>query len=255
MTAFRPLAPVALAAFLLGCSTSSGAASTTTNAGSSSSMTTTGAGGASTSAGGAGGASTSAGGAGGASTTAGGAGGASTSAGGAGGATSGGGAGGAAPCPISHTSNLTGVSIEASPAKCEFTLAEAAAGITIDYAVKVAADVDGVSPQPQDAGKCEGPGDSGLIVFEKLGGGGQSYCLCDVGLCGGVKIPPATLKTGEYPAKFTWDGKNWGGPSDTNNPEGAPFPAGDYVLDLSALGNVAGQAFEVRTTVTIRLVP
>jgi hypothetical protein len=252
MTAFRPLAPVALAAFLLGCSTSSGAASTTTNAGSSSSMTTTGAGGASTSAGGAGGASTSAGGAGGASTTAGGAGGASTTAGGAGGATSG---GGAAPCPISHTSNLTGVSIEASPAKCEFTLAEAAAGITIDYAVKVAADVDGVSPQPQDAGKCEGPGDSGLIVFEKLGGGGQSYCLCDVGLCGGVKIPPATLKTGEYPAKFTWDGKNWGGPSDTNNPEGAPFPAGDYVLDLSALGNVAGQAFEVRTTVTIRLVP
>jgi hypothetical protein len=48
-----------------------------------------------------------------------------------------------------------------------------------------------------------------------------------------------TLVPGSYPGTFKWDGRNWYGPSDTNNPEGAPFPPGHYMLTVSAKGELA----------------
>jgi hypothetical protein len=37
-----------------------------------------------------------------------------------------------------------------------------------------------------------------------------------------------------------WDGRNWFGPSDTFSPEGDPFPAGDYSLDVTIDGALVG---------------
>jgi hypothetical protein len=139
-------------------------------------------------------------------------------------------------CAIDSASDLPGVTIVFAPQNCTFTLAQAAAGISIAYDVVVAQDVPGVIPAGQSSAPAPGP--SGLIVFEKLGGGGQSYCLCDTGLGAQPSQTPVTIKKGTYPGTFTWQGKNWTGPSDFGNPMGAPFPAGDYRLDVSAIGNV-----------------
>src|SRR6185503_6625777 len=102
---------------------------------------------------------------------------------------------------------------------------------------------------------CGTPGPSGLYTFEKLSGDGQSYCLCDGGKCAPPTNVPITLKAGTYPSSFTWDGKNWSGPSDFGNPKGPPFPAGSYTLDVSATGTSAGTAFNVFVNLPITLVP
>ena len=131
-------------------------------------------------------------------------------------------------------SGLPGVKIEFTGTTCQWLVSEALAGIEIPYQVVVDADVTFVKPQPQDAGGCGQPGASGLIVFEQLKGGQEVYCICDTGLCQGPSDTPVTLKKGTYPGKFSWDGKNWQGPSDTGTAEGKAFPAGKYTLTVSA---------------------
>jgi hypothetical protein len=159
-------------------------------------------------------------------------------------------------CSVTSASSLPGVSIAfRSPVVCTFTLAQAQAGIAIPYDVVVASDVADVVPVPQDAGNCGAPGSSGLIVFEQLGGGGQSYCLCDTGLCPPGSLPPVTLHAGSYGSSFGWSGRNWAGASDTGNPMGAAFPAGNYALSVSAKGTQGGASFVVTTTLTIHLTP
>jgi len=149
-----------------------------------------------------------------------------------------GGAGGTANCvQTDSSSTIPGVSINFASQPCTFTLAQAAAGIAIDYEVTVDQEIASFSPSPQDMGQCGTPDSSGLIVFERLSGNGQSYCLCDQGPCVGVTTK-TTVKAASYPAKFVWDGLNWTGPSDTNNPKGAPFPAGSYILEVSTRGSL-----------------
>jgi hypothetical protein len=165
----------------------------------------------------------------------------------------------AGPCVKSSQSNLPGVSIDFVDPSCRFTLAQAAAGIQIGYDVEVAQDLSGVVPLPQDDGHCGAPGSSGLIVFEQLDGNGQRYCLCDTGLCPAPLTTAVTLQAGSYPSTFSWKGRNWTGPSDTSNPMGAPFPAGSYLLHVSAHGlwrsPNGDQNFAVVATLGITLVP
>ncbi|HLT36413.1 MAG TPA: hypothetical protein VK034_09005, partial [Enhygromyxa sp.] len=98
-------------------------------------------------------------------------------------------------------------------------------------------------------------GPSGLIVFERLSGDDQQYCLCDSGLCAGPGSSPVTIPAAQTPASFEWNGHNWYGPSDTSNPLGPPFPVGSYVLEVSARGTVGGAPFEVRNQFAIELTP
>jgi hypothetical protein len=165
---------------------------------------------------------------------------------------------GSTSCPATSTSMLDGVTIEIDANECTFSLADPSL-VTIPYRVVVSHDVAGVTPRPQDAGMCDAPGASGLITFEKVDGGGQQYCLCDVGLCAPTNAAPVTLKAGSYPATFTWDKRNWFGPSDTGNPKGPAFPAGDYTVTVSAIGmhDVGGfeEGFVVTATLPIQLVP
>ena len=91
-------------------------------------------------------------------------------------------------------------------------------------------------PSPNDAGNCQAPGASGLIVSGEVDGDGQHYCLCDQGLCPPPSDPPVELVAGSYPETFGWNGVNWNGPSDTANPFGPPFPPGDYIVQVRATG-------------------
>jgi hypothetical protein len=161
-------------------------------------------------------------------------------------------------CVVDGGSELSGVSIAISDDDCVFTLAEAQAGLSIPYVVTVAEPVAAVSPSAQDDGGCDDPGPSGLIVFERLSGGEQSYCLCDVGLCF-VEDHTTDLVPGTWEHSFEWDGVNWFGPSDFGNPKGEPFPPGTYTLKVSAkgtflLGGDAVVPYEVWSTLQITLV-
>jgi hypothetical protein len=158
-------------------------------------------------------------------------------------------------CGTTEMSNLPDVSIEFPAQPCVFTLAQAAAGISIDYNVVVGATVTGVIPVPQDAGQCDQPHTSGVILFENLGGGGENYCICDTGLCFPPPMIPVTLNPGTYPGAFAWMGNNWFGPSDTGNPMGAPFPPGTYTLTVSAEGSHNGNPYTVEGTFTVYLIP
>jgi hypothetical protein len=151
-------------------------------------------------------------------------------------------------------SDLAGVSIDFPEQRCVFTLAEAAAGIGIDYQVVVEAPVAAVTTRPQDAGGCDTAGDSGLILFEDLAGSGERYCICNTGLCPGADVT-SDLAAGSYPSQFTWMGRNWSGPSDTGMPMGAPFPPGSYTLTVSAVGEHGGAPIRIEGTFTIHLIP
>ena len=162
-------------------------------------------------------------------------------------------------CVTDGSSSLPGAAIDFPSPVCTFTQGQAQAGITIPYRLVITSATPSVVPRPQDAGHCGSPGPSGLIVFEDLSGGGHRYCLCDTGLC---SEPPDTLVTipqGTYPGTFTWHGRSWSGPADTDRPEGEPFPPGDYLLNVSATGTQIApegqQPFSVVGTLLIKLLP
>ena len=73
------------------------------------------------------------------------------------------------------------------------------------------------------------------MPFETITGDGQSYGLHDVGL-GQPDLRPRRIKQGTYPYSFVWNGRNWGGPSDTSMPKGEPFPPGTYTLQVRVNG-------------------
>lgn len=138
---------------------------------------------------------------------------------------------------------------------CVFTLEEAAAGLNFNYEVVVSDVVGGLTTLPQDAGGCAFPDETGMILFEEVGGEDQQYCLCDQGLCG-FNPQPVDLKPGTYEKVFEWNGVNWSGPSDTGNPLGEPFPPGTYTVRVSTVGVLgAGEDFEASGTMTVTLTP
>ena len=51
---------------------------------------------------------------------------------------------------------------------------------------------------------------------------------------------------------INWSGRNWSGPSDTNNPEGAPFAPGSYGVNVTFDGRGQGS---VTATLPIEIVP
>lgn len=157
-------------------------------------------------------------------------------------------------CPAG-VSDLDGVCFALPAPSVTFTLAEAAAGVTIPWAIVVDNPaVRVVTPIPQDAGGCGVPGPSGLIPFVSVGGGGQGWCLCDVGLCPATRTP-VPLVDGVHREVFAWGGRNWTGPSDFGNPEGAPFPPGTYTLEIRAAATVDDAPVSVSNTMTVVLTP
>jgi hypothetical protein len=173
---------------------------------------------------------------------------------------------------------LEKVRFEFRTTRCEYTLAEAAAGIRIPYELVIEEGVTGFTPAPYPYRI----GLAGLVVQESVTGGTSSYCNCDRGLpnwsCpgndggyfsphttrddGGVPVPfpgecsAIDLLPGVRPLEFEWTGRNWSGASDTVRPLGAPFPPGDYVLTVFTLpGYIDGALVQASARFVIRLVP
>lgn len=165
-------------------------------------------------------------------------------------------------CNGGTSSNLPGVQLAFPDQPCSYTAAEVAAGIEIAYQEVITERVPGLSPTPSDAVGCAQPDDAGLIVGYQISGAGQSYCLCDTGLCA-PQTPVTTTVVGTHTRQIPWDGRNWYGPSDTNNKEGAAFPPGTYTIMLGATGSRqspdasadAGGTFSVNASRSITITP
>jgi hypothetical protein len=137
-------------------------------------------------------------------------------------------------CNGGASSNLPGVQLAFPDQPCAYTKAEVAAGIEIAYDEVITAAVANLRPT-SNSGNCGRPDDAGLIVSYRISGAGQSYCLCDTGLCA-PQTSVTTTTVGTHARQIPWDGRNWYGPSDTNNQEGAAFPPGTYTITLAASG-------------------
>ena len=126
----------------------------------------------------------------------------------------------------------------------------------------ITAALSGVSSAVGDAGGCARPDDAGLIVSYRISGAAQSYCLCDTGFCA-PQTPVTTTVVGSHARQIPWDGRNWSGPSDTNNEQGAAFPPGTYTITLTATGTRqtadagldAGGTFAVTASRSITITP
>jgi hypothetical protein len=117
-----------------------------------------------------------------------------------------------------------------------FTTAEAARGVKLTYRIVVSEDFPNVIPLPHGPSSATPPGPSGLYPLERIAGNGQVYCLLDFGLGAPPREVVKTVKRGNYLHAFTWDGRNWMGPSDTGQPKGKPFPAGTYTITVTLRG-------------------
>ncbi|MBN1421573.1 MAG: hypothetical protein JXP34_22560 [Planctomycetes bacterium] len=146
-------------------------------------------------------------------------------------------------CRTAQASTLPGVRFDLTGNACAISLADAAEGATFLYRTIIESDIAGTIAESLDGGGCDAPDRSGLAVLETIEGEGQSYCLCDVGHCVPL-VNAVDLVAGTYEGEFDWDGRNWNGPSDTNNPEGPPFPAGRYRFTVRAAGTYPGGSGE-----------
>ncbi len=139
-------------------------------------------------------------------------------------------------CESLGSSGLPGVSLDLSGNPCVITLEEAAAGVVFRYTVVVREPLAAVKPDAMRSGHCRQPNDSGLELLEVISGNGQRYCVCDTGLCPRVETT-VDLVPGRYEGTLSWNGRNWGGPSDFGAPYGPPFPPGRYALTVTARGS------------------
>lgn len=130
------------------------------------------------------------------------------------------------------------------------TLAEAAKGVKLSYKIIVGRDMPGVIAMANPPSFYEPAGPSGLHPHETIAGGGQLYSLNDFGLSFPPKEVAKTLKKGTFTHTFTWDGRNWTGPSDFRKPKGGPFPAGTYDVTVSLRGKLITDTGKVPYTIT-----
>lgn len=157
-----------------------------------------------------------------------------------------------AVCEFTSDGTLKGVTIDLSGNSCVYSMADVAAGISLHYRIVVEQELHDVVSRPLDAGQCDDLGPSGLRTLEKIHGNDQTYCICDSGLC----MEPqegVTLVPGEYSDTFSWDGRNWNGPSDTEAPKGAAFPPGQYTLVVRAEGRYGKLQSDFAVTATMKI--
>jgi hypothetical protein len=177
---------------------------------------------------------------------------------GGGGGTGGAGDGGSFPaCSVLDvTGTIPGVKISIQSSRCVYHVGEAAEftyEVTTDGTVP-AIDIEASS----GCGSCTKPSEDPLsFVSYQIGGaaqGGepQSYCLCDVGCCQPDQAATVQPKATTVSGTIEWSGRNWFGPSDTNNPEGDFFLPGSYGVDVTFNGRAQGT---VKATLPIEIIP
>jgi hypothetical protein len=134
-------------------------------------------------------------------------------------------------CSVDATDpSLPGVSLHVEADTCAFEVGE---GGRFRYRVTLSDPIDYTAAPGGGCGVCYAYSSSPTsLVTYVIGADAVRYCRCDEGCCpndGGS----FTLEAGPSEGAIDWPGKQWNGPSDTNNPLGAPFPEGDYTAAVT----------------------
>ncbi len=160
------------------------------------------------------------------------------------------------PCSVEGvTGTFPGVKISIRSDKCRYAVGEPAKFTYVVTTDSSAPPI--VTAASMSCGSCRAFTDdpmafTGYVISGTAPDGKtQQYCVCDTGCCapdqaGSIKLTPAT-KTGV----IEWSGRNWYGPSDTGNKEGAFFPPGSYGVHVSFGGGTGS----VSATLPIEIVP
>jgi hypothetical protein len=114
------------------------------------------------------------------------------------------------------------------------------------YRLELDDPIDYTVPESSGCGYCGGYGDDPLALVQySIGAGDIRYCMCDVGCCAPDTARSETLAAGTFEQVIVWPGRQWDGPSDTDEPLGAPFPEGDYdvsvTFEVPSLGSITAR--------------
>jgi hypothetical protein len=150
------------------------------------------------------------------------------------------------------TGSVPGVSISIRSDKCVYRVGEPAKftyEVTTDSRLPPI-----VIAASQSCGSCRSAADDPLAFTSYdidgiANGMRQLYCLCDVGCCAPDRAQTITITPATKTGVIEWSGRNWQGPSDTGNQEGAFFPPGSYGVHVSFSGG------ELIATLPIEIVP
>ncbi len=165
-------------------------------------------------------------------------------------------------CTPTYTGAIPGATLDLSNTPCTFSISAAKGVFNLPYIVKIS----GSETLSMDGlwGGCQVAATNvhgGIATAESIGdGASQKWCMCDVGLCAPTTSPFVATTVGAYPVAFSWDGKNWNGPSDTGNQPGAAFAPGMYTFTVSLTGkrqaaDGATQPFAASASLPIKLTP
>ncbi len=137
------------------------------------------------------------------------------------------------PCSVEiEDPQLPGVRLRVEGDRCRVRTAtehEFRYSLEIDAAIAYTAPDSGGS-----CGRCGGYGsDPRALVDSSIGAGDVWYCVCDVGCCPPTTWSAQMLEAGVFTGAIVWPGREWNGPSDTDEPLGPPFPAGDYDVSVT----------------------
>lgn len=160
------------------------------------------------------------------------------------------------PCSVEGvTGTMPGVSITIRSAKCRYSVGEPA---ELTYEVTTDASLPPLEiAASQGCGSCRTYTDDPLAFtgydIDGVAGDGsqQHYCVCDTGCCAPDRASTIKLTPAKRTATITWSGRNWYGPSDTGNQEGAFFPPGHYSVRVTFASATKG----VQAVLPIEIVP
>src|SRR5262249_43303165 len=83
-------------------------------------------------------------------------------------------------------------------------------------------------------GRCQGYTRDPLTLIDyMIGDGSVQYCECDRGCCAPTTPASVTLPTGKFEGSISWGGRQWQGPSGTNQRLREPVPAGTYHVEVT----------------------
>jgi hypothetical protein len=137
------------------------------------------------------------------------------------------------PCDVDATDDsLPGVTIHVESHRCNFEVGQPG---EFTWKVDVAESVTYQVEASAGCGSCKtwGGNNPGQLVTYRVGTGDVHYCECDTGCCPPDMSMAYTLEASSGVGRIAWPGRQWDGPSDTNNPLGEPFPAGSYDVEVS----------------------
>ncbi|WP_437656063.1 hypothetical protein [Sorangium sp. So ce1182] len=149
------------------------------------------------------------------------------------------------PCEVRDVEGtIPGVKITIESSRCVYHEGEPAEFV---YTVTTDSSVPPIDVAASTGcGRCVEPTSDPLsFVSYKISGSSsqgepQRYCLCDVGCCPPDESATVQVDATTVTQSILWSGRQWNGPSDTNNPEGDFFAPGSYEVEVTFDGKEQG---------------